>query len=308
MTKPPSLRERLIQSGFEKVPEEFKPTREALDHYLDVNRRAPGSLIAAFILGGDTNLLLEAATRFPDDPQVQLAVVTRNLFPEQRREWLEAFKQSSPNNALPDYLAALDQLKSGDAGAALENLHRATGKTGVDDFFRQTMQNMEEAHLSAGLPVVDAKLLAMMELPLPHLQPLRDLGREIMKVHQSYQQAGDAASASQVAAYAIELGRDLQTRQPVPIITELVGIAIEMGALKQMDAGAGQSILGVTIEERLAQLDASKEGIRDLAKVMNPFDPAHQMTDVEIMAYLDRSKMFGELDAMRWMKARTAAP
>jgi len=38
--------------------------------------------------GGEA-YLREAAERFPDDPRVQWTVLYKNLFPEQRRAWLD---------------------------------------------------------------------------------------------------------------------------------------------------------------------------------------------------------------------------
>lgn len=300
----PSLRERLVETNFQAVPEEFKPSREVLNWYLEANRRASGSLLAAFNLSGDTNLLREAATRFPDDPRVQLAVLTRNLLPEQRREWLEAFKQSSPENRLPDYLSALDHLKNGQAELAFADLQTAAAKPGVDDFFLPALQDMEEAHLADGLSAVDAKLLALIELPLPHLQMLRNLGVELGTAQRRFQEIGDTASAAQTARHALELGASLQSRQPVPLITELVGIAIERGMLTQLDAATAQAVLGGSVEQRLADLEASREVIRAVGKTDSPFSSKSNWTETDTLVYLDRMKLFGEKAALQWLQQR----
>src|SRR5215218_9172736 len=63
-----------------------------------------------------------AAELFPDDPRVQYAVVTRDLFPEARREWLDRFKQSAPDNAMANYLSARDYLRAGDREQGLKDL------------------------------------------------------------------------------------------------------------------------------------------------------------------------------------------
>jgi hypothetical protein len=311
-TRPPapprSLRERLIDSNFETVPDEFKPSREALERYLTASGRAPGSLLAAFNLSGDTNLLREAAAQYPDDPQVQFAVLTRDVLPGQRRAWLDAFQESSPGNSLPDYLSAFDHLQAGRAEQAYADLANAAAKPGIDDFFLPTLQDMEEAHLAAGLSPVDAKMLASMELPLPHLQMLRDLGRELAGTAQRFQSAGDTAAAAQIAAYGLELGGNLQQRQPVPLITELVGIAIEKGMLSRLDPAVAQAALGGPVDKRLAELNASRDAIKAVAQADTPFSGKSQWNDADTLAYLDRMKLFGEKAALQWLQQRQANP
>ena len=66
------------------------------------------SLLAAFRALDDTNYLNEAATNFPNNPQVELAVLAHDEFPADRRKWLDLFKASSPSNSLANYLSAQD--------------------------------------------------------------------------------------------------------------------------------------------------------------------------------------------------------
>ena len=44
-------------------------------------------------------------------PAVQCAVIANKVFPEEQRKWIDAFKASSPDNALPWYFSALDYFK-----------------------------------------------------------------------------------------------------------------------------------------------------------------------------------------------------
>jgi hypothetical protein len=82
-----------------------------LEAYLAENRRSAESLVTAFRLTDDRALLLEAAEKFPRDPRVNFAgwfatLRNRDASPEERRQWLDAFKQSAPDNALANYLSA----------------------------------------------------------------------------------------------------------------------------------------------------------------------------------------------------------
>ena len=63
-------------------------SREKLDEYLLKHNRSAASLLAGYHALQDTNLLNEAAARFPNDPYVQWAMLTsEGLGGEQRRQW-----------------------------------------------------------------------------------------------------------------------------------------------------------------------------------------------------------------------------
>src|SRR6185437_7654844 len=70
--------------------------REKVEEYLARRHRDVASLLAAFHALQDTNYLREAATNFPNDPQVQWTILAQDAFPQDRRKWLDAFKTSSP--------------------------------------------------------------------------------------------------------------------------------------------------------------------------------------------------------------------
>src|SRR5690606_2021712 len=76
-----------------------------MDVFLSRKGRTAGNLIAAWQLTTNLPFLEDAAGRFPDDPTVQFAVLQSGLYPEQRRQWLDRFKASAPNNALASLLS-----------------------------------------------------------------------------------------------------------------------------------------------------------------------------------------------------------
>src|SRR6267142_2806758 len=102
-----------------------KLPREEVEKYLERNRRSAASLLAAYGALRDTNYLKEAATNFPNDPRVQLSVLRRDIFPEERRKWLDLFKTSLPENSLASYLSARDYLKNGETALAVSELLEA---------------------------------------------------------------------------------------------------------------------------------------------------------------------------------------
>src|SRR5882762_5005501 len=74
-------------------------TPEQVETYLKENNRGAVSLLTAFRASKDTNLLAEALEKYPRDPQVNYASLFSSSSPEERRQRVEAFKQSAPDNA-----------------------------------------------------------------------------------------------------------------------------------------------------------------------------------------------------------------
>ena len=86
-------------------------------------------MLAAYRTTGDQTLLAEAMQKYPNDPQVALeAASEKDASAEDHRQWLETFKQSAPDNALPNYLSALDYFKAGQTDQAVQELLAASGK------------------------------------------------------------------------------------------------------------------------------------------------------------------------------------
>jgi RNA polymerase sigma factor (sigma-70 family) len=163
--------------------------------FLEANNRSSKSLLAAFRTTTDLSLLTEAAQKYPADPQVALeAAIRLGASPAERLPWLDVLWQASPDNSLPDYLAAAAHFQAGDQAAAVRDLIAASGKTGYQVFSRERTQGNEEAYLAAGYTTGDAKLISSVGPAEPHLVQLKELGRDLLGMANTYQQAGDASS------------------------------------------------------------------------------------------------------------------
>jgi hypothetical protein len=145
------LRSTNLISQLLKGGEAPKLTAGQIDSYLNENRRNAASLLAAYRATNDPRLLEEAMTKFPDDPQVAFhAVFKKDASPDDRRQWLEAFKKSAPENALAGYLSALEYFKTGQADQAVRELISASARTQFQDYSAVSVQNDEEAWRTAG--------------------------------------------------------------------------------------------------------------------------------------------------------------
>jgi RNA polymerase sigma factor (sigma-70 family) len=277
-----------------------KLTPAQVASYLDAHRRSAASLLAAYRTTGDPALLEEAKQSHPDDPQVAFeAAFRKDAPPEERRQWLDAFKQSAPENALPNYLSALDNFKAGQADQAVEELIAASGKQQFHDYTLDRLQDDEEAYLSAGHSVAEAKTIPAQQLLLPQLAQFKELSQHVMELSKSYQQAGDEASTQAALQMAAQLGQRYGGTVPgEPTISQLVGIAVERIALNAMEPTSSYGD-GQTVKDRLDQLAMQRAQVEERARQMDALQSL--MTDQDWITYKDRWRVFGEDAAAKWL-------
>jgi len=208
-------------------------THDQVAAYLKANGRSAANLLAAYQASGDASLLQEAMQKYPNDPQVDFrAALCQSLSPEQQRQWLNAFEQSAPDNALANYLSALNYFGSGQNALAVQELNAAAGKPQMQDYFMEAQETLEEAYLTAGYSVANAEMIGPAQIQLPQLAAMKQLGQNLVSLANSYQQAGDSTSAQTTLQMAVNLGQNLN--DPF-LITSLVGLGIQRNALNAMD-------------------------------------------------------------------------
>ena len=283
-----------------------KLTAAQVEPYLNANRRNAASLLAAFRTTGEPALLAEAMQKYPEDPQVDFeAAIRKEAAPEERRQWLDAFKRSAPENALANYLSAREYFKAGRADQAVQEIVAASAKPQFLDYSSDRFQGDEEAYRAAGYSVVEAKVVASSHLLLPQLAQVRDLGRNMVDLANSYRQAGDETSWQSALQMAASLGRRYgDASAGEMLIGQLVGINTERMALSAMDPNSPYGGDGRTVQERLDQLAQQKAGFIDLSKQADPLWPT--MSDQDWISYHSRSMVFGEEVALRWLVGKYA--
>jgi len=105
---------------------------------------------------------------YPGDPRLDYVAWCRSQSPEERRQWLDAFKQFAPDNALAHYLSARDHFTSRQNDQAVQELLAAATKP-IQDYSLDFVQNSEEAYRAAGYSDAEAKMMATSTLLLPQL-------------------------------------------------------------------------------------------------------------------------------------------
>lgn len=273
--------------------------------YLEAKQRNAESLLAAFRATGDTNLLREAVEKYPNDPRVNFAAIFKSGSPQERRQRLDALVQVAPDNALGNYLSARDYFKAGQTDQAVEELLAAANKPKFQDYSGDTMESLEEAYSAAGYLPVAAKAVAAFSLELPHLAELRGLGQSLGELADRYRQGGDEASAQTALQMGVDLGRQVsESTGQTTLIQDLVGIAIERNLLNTLDPASPYNSDGQTVKNRLDELARRRQTIKDIAGGDNVLETLRVLPEQDQLAFFDRMKTSGELEALRWAKNR----
>ena len=279
---------------------DFKLTGDQVEAYLRTSGRNAASLLAAYRTTSDPALLSEAMRNFPDDPHVAFeAALSKDLKPEDQRHWLDVLKKADPDNALANYLSALDHFKSGQTDQAVKEFAAASDKH-FDDYSSQRYQDDTEAYLAAGYSDADAKFAAGSQLLLPQLKQTKDVGLDMIDLAKSYQQAGDSASAQAALQMVINLGAQYGNPSPgEPVISQLVGFALEIKALNAMDPNAAYGSDGQTVQDQLNRIKQQNNELKQRASQLEVLQP--QMSEQDWVIYRDRWMMFGEQNAGNWV-------
>ena len=274
--------------------------REQIESYLQQNHRNVESLLAAFRVSGDASYLREASTNAPNDPAVQFAVIVSKVFPDQQRKWIDAFKASSPENALPLYFSALDYFKSKQPDLAIRELSDATRRQIYGDYTAPACQAVEELYDSAGWPALAAKASAPGTSLISYSPTLKELANEVVQTQQSYKSQNDGESALSMASMGIELANRL--RRGNSPMDELVGIGIERKILGQLDPAVNCDFLGHPVGDALAELDRQKDSIRQALQQRDQVRPT--LSESDLNHYWDREKLYGEMYALWWLQSK----
>lgn len=285
-----------------------KLTVKQVESYLKDNRRNAASLLAAFRTTGDKALLEEAMKNFPNDPEVAFEAAFKNgASPEEKRQWLDAFEKSDPDNALANYLSAREYLKAGQGDQAIQELLAASAKPQFQDYSVDRVQNDGEAYLSAGYSAAEAKVVSSMGLTLPQLSEMKQLGLGVVDMAAAYQQSGDSASAQSALQMVAEMGQRYGTSAPgQTTIGQLVAIFIQRAALGAMDPNSPYGNAGQTVQNQLDQLTQQRAAVMDLGQQFQAVAPT--MSEEDYANYKERWLAFGEQAAEQWAIGKYAQP
>ena len=280
--------------------------REKAEAWLAKHHRDAASLLAVFRAQNDTNYLNEAAMNFPNDPRVQLAVLSADVFPADRRKWLDALKQSSPSNSLADCLSALNYFKEGKTEEALRNLLLANAKPQFDGHTIENELDAEELYAEAGKTAGESAKLGYMNMWSEYAKELPAVKQAIIGIRdviKAKAEAGDTGANVPLAQLGLELSGKLNSGGNENLmLNQRVGMASEVIMLNQLDQNAAYDFLdGQTPAQRLAYLKQQRTEWDHLGA--NWETAFNQMTDAEQASFYRRTKISGDQAALKWLVA-----
>jgi len=276
-------------------------TAAQVQPFLKSRGRSAASLLAAFRTTHDPELLKEAMRNYPNDPRVAFEAVSGGgLTGDEKRQWLDAFEKSAPDNALGNCLSALDYFNSGQTNLALQELTAASGKQ-LNDYNVSRVEDDVEVYLAAGYSLAESKQIASSEMLLPQLSQVKQMSLDAVAAANAYTQSGDTASAQAVLQSVASLGQQYADPSGPFEITQLVGIALQKIALNAMDPSAPYGDSGMTVQDEINQLTQQRAGWQTLNQQAEPLYSL--LTDQDWVLYRDRALMFGEQNALQWLIA-----
>lgn len=280
----------------------FKLSPDQVQSFLAKNGTNAESLLAAFNITSDKDLLREALRQFPDSPSVLATAIANDALPGQRAELTERLKQLSPDNSLANHLSARDHLKNGQPDLAIKELAEASAKSGFHDFTVERIQGLEEAYLGAGYSAAEAKALAMSGIHLPALSQLRELGREMSALQRQYAAEGDTTSVESLARMGRALADDIARGGGGSLLGQIIGVVVERDFLGGLDPNHTYDFLPQPVRDRLAHLEAQNRSIRDDARFSGQW--MQGASDAQLIVYFDRLKLYGESAAINWARSQ----
>ncbi len=290
-----------LESLWGQLASNRRLTKEEGERFLRDKGATPMNLLAVATATGDLEFVRRAASLFPDEPAVQLAVLGENLFPEARAEWIARFKASSPENPLPFLFAASSAAEQKDFANALSEASLAMEKPGLYLWSSEFIDASRQMYEWKGYSPLEADLLAGFSRPIDYLTNLNGLGAEFLKWRKQAVEEGNDLGAAEAVRVTYGLGRMFQSPEGSrTVITQLIGIALESRALNTLPPNVQPSFLDIPRAQREAEMQRLKEFIRgaqtDITALMATRDPAM------LSSYFQRVRNEGEYQALLWLK------
>ena len=294
-----------------------KISPEDIARFLAKHGETPANLVAAFEKTQDRALLERALKLFPNNPLVLMIAV--NSIPAsaapkpgetdqpdaQRTAFIERFKAADPNNPLPWIYSAQELFKAKQADEAVAEIRTALERPAFYTYASERMAGAQQLYEDLGMSPVEAGMITMAGLALPHMSAAQQASRSLMEWQKSASDSGDAASADDALRLTYSLGRTFATPEASrTLIGQLVGISMEYRALKTLPADAQPEWLSVPPAQRMAEMEAQKESVSALVRDAGVERLIESQDENLVAEYLRRARVDGEFSALTWLKAQ----
>ncbi len=253
--------------------------------------------MAVFILSKDDAHLLEAARRYPDDPNVQLLVICRKVLPEEQDEWIRKFKASQPDNMLSGIFLAGQFFEQGDTEAALAEFRSALDTKGYEDFSTQGSLAMDSALIELGYPPLEAKYRSM---PVhAHSLVVNPMNSRLRMLNEAAEKAENDEEKIEIASLGIALGRRFSHGEESSLIlNHFIGLSNTSRFLEVLEPETPFPDLGMTAAQLKQEVEQSKANISRYQQVWERTD---ELSEQHYIHFLDRSRSEGSFAGLQWL-------
>jgi hypothetical protein len=135
--------------------------------------------------------------------------------------------------------------------------------------------------------------------PFPQLQPLRQVGYDLVDLANSYRQVGDEESAQAALQMGLNLGQRFGDSTWQHLLENEVGIAIQRSVLGAMDPKSPYGSTGQTVQDYFDAIVRQQKTFGTLGEHANGL--LQTVSDQDVINYFNRVKLFGELAADQWL-------
>lgn len=274
-----------------------------IDAYLERHQFSRESMLAAALMSEDPARLIAAARRYPDDPYFQLLVIAGDALPEERREWLERFKASQPDNLLSSLFLGGDLLADGEVEAGLAELHVSANSEGHEDFSNEGGLVLEAALIELGHPPLEAKMRSNGAISSRHLQRIQ---QEMKHLRKLADEAGSPEEKTELASLGAKVGyRMHHGGTSANRITQLVGFAQQNVFSRMLDPDTAIAGIDKTPTQLREEFEAEKARIISDSELS---ERTGELTEQQVVHLIDRRRVFGDENANNWLREQLDAP
>jgi hypothetical protein len=295
----PPVNNALITEIIRKGPRKLK--QDELAPFLNKHKRSAQSLIIAYYTSADPSYLIEATGKYPQDPEVLLALAIESSTTEAKLRAAQSLSQKTLDNTLGPYLSALAQVQLQEPAEAIESLKLADARDQLSTYRRSQMQAAVEAYTLAGYPELEAQFSSTLLKTSSITSPLKLLSDELYRLTAQYLKSNDRASAVTTQQLSIQLAEHLL--QPDGNLAEQsIGVAILDRSLQTFPDEFDLDGDGRTIAQRKTELDTLRTRLIRLKKASSSSGSDQFDLTRGILAEFTKLQLNqGEIPALEWL-------
>lgn len=269
-----------------------------LELYLSRHGRSTDSLLGAFAVNKDVELIREALKRDPDNAMCLIASAL--YLPEaEALQSVATLCKNLPNAAYPEILSAKLAFGAGHPEDALKSLQSATSKKEMSDFREEFTKIIADIFMDIKGYDVDKANGSTMGYPaFDSTETVLGIGRSV-ETDMKSDFGVNPQALREKAATAMSVAQMLQ--QGTNLSSYRQGLQMEANFLPYLATAGETNYLNKPIQDYISELDRERKSSKELLSIMRALpdeDPA------VYKSFLEQCKSVGQIAALRQIQAQ----